>query len=77
MKNKKTDNIFTLIGLTRTNLHIFTAGILLILLGYLALAVGGKEDFLSLVAGPLLLLAGYVVVIPLAILYRDKTMKSD
>ncbi|HDR04491.1 MAG TPA: hypothetical protein ENN84_04515 [Candidatus Marinimicrobia bacterium] len=77
MKKEKKDNVFTLIGLSRVNLQIFIGGILLILLGYLALAVGGKEDFLSLVAGPLLLLAGYVVLIPVAILYREKPEKNS
>jgi membrane protein implicated in regulation of membrane protease activity len=77
MKKINEQNIFLLLGLTRVNLHIFAGGILLILLGYLALAIGGKADFLSLVAGPLLLLAGYVVVIPLAILYRDKSKQKS
>jgi uncharacterized membrane protein len=43
----------------------------------LVFVINRKADFLSLVAGPLLLLAGYVVVIPLAILYRDKSKQKS
>lgn len=77
MKTKTNENIFQALGLTRQNLNLFLLGVITILLGYAAMAIGGKEDALSLVIAPLLLVAGYAVIIPLAILYRPKAAKKE
>jgi len=57
---------------TRKNYIIFAIGIALILLGYVALAQGPADNYLSLSLAPILLVVGYCVVIPIAILYRPK-----
>lgn len=77
MKTKTNENMFQALGLTRQNLNLFLLGVIAILLGYAALAIGGKDDTLSLVIAPLLLVAGYVVIIPVSILYKPKTDKNQ
>lgn len=52
------------------NFKIMGAGIVLIVLGYLALAEGSVEGFLPLTVAPILLVLGYCVVLPLGIMYR-------
>ena len=63
--------------LSKENLRIIGAGILVILAGYLAMLEGSVEGFLPLVVSPILLVAGYCVVIPLGIMYRKRTKPAD
>lgn len=56
----------------RLNYRLFLAGILVIIIGYIAMAQGPWNNFLSLHVAPILLLIGYCVLIPLAILKRSK-----
>lgn len=56
----------------KTNYQIIGVGLLLILLGYVALAQEPWDGFLPLVVAPILLVLGYCVVIPIGILYRDR-----
>lgn len=60
----------------KSNYLIIGAGLLLILLGYLAMLEGSVEGFLPLVVAPILLVAGYCVVIPFGILYRRRKRKE-
>ncbi len=62
--------------LGRENYIILGAGILVIVAGYLAMLEGSVEGFLSLVLSPLLLVAGYCVVIPIGIMYRKAGAKE-
>ena len=54
----------------RKNLYLFTASLGLLFLGFVALGQGPADSFLSLTVAPILLLAGYCVGIPMAILKR-------
>jgi hypothetical protein len=56
--------------LARENFIVIGVGILVIIAGYLAMLGGSIEGFRSLVLAPLLLVAGYCVIIPFGILYR-------
>ena len=56
----------------RANYLIFLVGILDILLGYVIMALGGTNSFQSLTLAPIMLVIGYLGIIPLAILYRPK-----
>jgi hypothetical protein len=56
----------------KVNYQIMGVGILLIALGYVALAQKPWDGFLPLVVSPVLLVIGYCVVIPVGILYRKK-----
>lgn len=51
---------------SKTNYYIFAAGLLAIILGYITLSQG------SITLAPILLVLGYCVIIPVAILYRGK-----
>jgi purine-cytosine permease-like protein len=60
----------------RINYTIIVAGIITILVGYLVMAAGDDVSPLSVTVGPLILVAGYCVLIPLGILYRSKKADS-
>jgi uncharacterized membrane protein HdeD (DUF308 family) len=57
---------------TSLNYQIFAAGLVLIILGYVALAQPPVDSFMSLTVAPILLILGYCVVIPFAIMYQKK-----
>lgn len=49
---------------TKRNYYILLAGLAVIILGYIALGMG------SITLAPILLVVGYCVIVPIAILYR-------
>ncbi|HHL73088.1 MAG TPA: hypothetical protein ENJ29_11320 [Bacteroidetes bacterium] len=57
---------------TKKNYIIFAISVAVILIGYIALAQGPAESYWSLTVGPVLLVIGYCILVPLAILYRDE-----
>ena len=54
----------------RKNYLLFGVGVFVIIVGYLIMYLGEVNSFQSLVISPLLLLDGYLVIIPLALLYK-------
>jgi uncharacterized membrane protein HdeD (DUF308 family) len=56
----------------KSNYTILGAGLLSIVLGYVALAQPPWDGTMPLVVAPILLVLGYCVLIPLGILYRRK-----
>ena len=58
---------------TRKNWSLAMAGLAVIVLGYVFLRIPPAEGFLSLTLAPVLLVVGYCVLIPLAILVRDQS----
>ncbi len=63
--------------LGRENFMIIGAGVVVVILGYLAMVSGGVEGFLPLVLAPTLLVLGYCVIIPIGILFKKSYLKSD
>ncbi|MCA9732633.1 MAG: hypothetical protein H6696_12335 [Deferribacteres bacterium] len=59
------------ITFTKTNYTIFAIGLIFLIAGYIALAQGPATSYLSVSVAPILLVFGYCVIIPLAILYRN------
>ena len=57
---------------TNTNYFLFIAGLLVIVLGYVLMGTGGLNSTQSLTVSPIVLLIGYLVIIPVAILFRKK-----
>ena len=55
----------------RKNYLLFGFGVFIIIVGYLIMYLGDVNSFQSLVISPLLLLIGYLVIIPLALLYKQ------
>ncbi len=56
----------------RENYIILGVGLLLIIVGYIALSGDKVEGFVPLTLAPILLVIGYCVVIPVGIMYRKK-----
>ena len=54
----------------RKNYVLFGVGVFVIIVGYLIMYSGAVDSFQSLVISPLLLLAGYLVIIPMALLSK-------
>ncbi len=63
----------TALPYSRINYQLFGFAMLVILVGYWTLAQGPVDGFLSLSLAPILLVIGYCVLIPLAILYKSKS----
>jgi membrane-anchored glycerophosphoryl diester phosphodiesterase (GDPDase) len=55
---------------TRKNYYILLAGLVVIILGYISLAMG------SITLAPILLVTGYCVIVPVAILYRGRDLSA-
>ena len=54
------------------NYKILILGVVVIVLGYIALGTDPWDGFIALTIAPILLLMGYCVIIPIGILYRPK-----
>ncbi|MCX6166255.1 MAG: hypothetical protein NTU73_15580 [Ignavibacteriae bacterium] len=65
------------IALSKKNYMIIGLGILLIVIGYILMAANSVDGFLPTVIAPILLVAGYCVVIPIGILLKDKTVSEE
>lgn len=63
------------IAFTKSNYRLFGASIVVLLIGYLALSQGPVDGFLSLTLAPIILVLGYCVLIPIAIMYSDRNGK--
>ena len=61
---------------TKTNYQILGLGLLVIALGYVALAQQPWDGTMPLVIAPILLVIGYCIVIPVGILYRKKNLQD-
>ncbi len=55
-----------------TNYRLFGIGIATIIIGYFFMNIGPVDSFWSLTLAPVVLVIGYLVIIPLAILYNNK-----
>ena len=55
----------------RKNYVLFAIGVFIIIVGYLIMYLGEVDSFQSLTLSPILLLIGYLIIIPYALLYRN------
>ena len=75
-KNKnKNVSLFEGWAFGRTNYIIFSVGLFSLILGYYLMASGSVNSFQSLTLSPILLFFGYIIIIPLALVYREKVNK--
>ena len=65
------------LSLTAANYKIIIAGVVVILLGYIALSMQPWDGFISLTVAPILLVLGYCVVIPIGIIYKKKNVNAE
>ena len=64
--------IFDSWSFSKKNYLLFILGIILIIAGYIIMALGETYSFQSLSLSPIILTIGYLVLIPSALLYKDK-----
>jgi len=65
-----------LLPLDAVNYKILIAGIVVVILGYVALGMEPWDGFMALTAAPILLLVGYCIIIPVGIIYRKKKVEN-
>ena len=61
----------------RINYFLFGGGVALLILGYFFMANGEVNSFQSLTLAPILLFLGYIIVIPAALVFREKKTKNQ
>ena len=58
------------------NLKFYYAAIGVIILGYIFLAIGGANSITSLTLGPIILVVGYLVAMPIALLIGFRKIEN-
>lgn len=71
-KQSKGIHLFEGWAFRKINYLIFIFGILLIGCGFIIMALGDVNSFQSITLAPIMLFLGYVVAIPIALIYRPK-----
>jgi len=56
---------------------IILAGIVVVIIGYIVMAMGDATSALSVTIAPIILFVGYCIVIPVGILYRKKAENKE
>lgn len=69
-KSKKTQEHLH-ISLTKKNYSIIAAGIVIIIIGYILMSENSVDGFMPTVVAPILLFAGYCIIIPVGILLKN------
>ena len=59
------------------NIKLYYAAVGVIILGYITLSIGNANSFTSLTLGPIILVFGYLVAIPFALLSGVRKKNSD
>lgn len=62
---------------TTENYILFGISFVVLMAGYISLSKGPADSFWSLTLAPILLVIGYCVLIPLAIMYNKKESKAE
>ena len=76
-KNKDSNlQLFENWNFSSKNYLIFGIGLIFIILGYFIMGTGTVNSFQSLTLAPIMLFIGYIIIIPLALIFRDKTNKN-
>ncbi len=71
-KTKEQKPFIEKLTLGKVNYLLFALGIFLIILGYFVMGTGDVNSTQALSIAPIILLIGYLVVIPASILYKSK-----
>ena len=75
--NHNVDRLFEGWPFGKINYLLFCAGLALLMLGYFFMANGEVNSFQSLTLAPILLFVGYIVVIPAALVFREKKTENE
>ena len=74
--NHDVDRLFEGWTFGNTNYFLFGTGLLLVIIGYFFMANGSVNSLQSLTLAPIMLFLGYIVFLPIALVYRDKEKKD-
>tara|TARA_B100000530_G_C15478533_1_gene297510 strand:+ start:198 stop:452 length:255 start_codon:yes stop_codon:yes gene_type:complete len=75
--SKVSKTLFEYWSFTKINYILFFVGVLLVILGYLIMAYGEVYSFQSLTLAPTILFTGYIILIPAALIYKERIIKKD
>ena len=75
--NHNVNRLFEGWAFGKINYLLFGAGLALLILGYFFMANGEVNSFQSLTLAPILLFVGYIVVIPAALVFREKKTENE
>ena len=64
-------NLFSKWSFGKKNYILFSLGLAILILSYFLMASGSVNSFQSLAISPILLVLGYLVIIPIALLYKE------
>ena len=70
-------NLFESWSFNKINFFLLFGCILLIILGYIIMSYGEVNSFQSLTLAPITLFFGYIILIPIALIYKGKKIKKD
>ena len=71
-KKQNNTGLFEGWAFRKLNYILFSIGLALVIFGYIFMASGDVNSFQSLTLAPIMLFLGYIVVIPISLVYRDK-----
>ena len=74
--NKNVKKLFKGWAFGITNYVLFLIGLVMVIIGYIFMANGEVNSFQSLTLAPIMLFVGYIIVIPAALVYRDRSKKN-
>ena len=78
--NKDSDSntsLFESWDFSNTNYVLFGIGLALIIVGYFVMAAGEVNSFQSLTLAPIMLFIGYIIFLPAALIYREKSPEVE
>jgi uncharacterized membrane protein YphA (DoxX/SURF4 family) len=75
--NDSNTSVFESWNFSAPNYILFGIGVALIIVGYLIMATGEVNSFQSLTLAPIMLFIGYIIVIPAALIYREKSPEVE
>ena len=78
--NKDSDSntsLFESWDFSTINYVLFGIGLALIIVGYFVMAAGEVNSFQSLTLAPIMLFIAYIIVIPAALIYREKSSEVE
>ncbi len=75
-KKKSVENRGPIVELGKANYVIFGLAVLILAVGYYFLGIGPADSTESLTIAPIVLIIGYVVLVPLAIFWRKRRSSS-
>ena len=71
IKNDSHRKLFISWSYGKKNYILFSMGLAIVTISYFLMASGSVSSFRSLVISPILLVFGYLVIIPIALLYKE------